>query len=51
MIDENKECDKDYEEEEYTFDESQMRGRAICRACKEIKFDVLADNGYCSDCD
>ncbi len=32
-------------------DESQQRGRAICRSCKEMKNDVLADNGYCSDCD
>ncbi len=32
-------------------DESQKRGRGYCRSCKKIKFDVLADNGYCGDCD
>ncbi len=32
-------------------DESQQRGRAVCRTCKEMKNDVLADNGYCGDCD
>ncbi len=51
MIDEN---DTDYDEkynDEDEIDESQLRGRGTCRACKEIKFDVLADNGYCSDCD
>lgn len=42
------EVDDDIEEE---FDESQMRGRGMCRGCKEMKNDVLADNGYCSDCD
>jgi hypothetical protein len=32
-------------------DESQMRGRGFCRGCKEMKNDILADNGYCGDCD
>ena len=32
-------------------DESLMRGTVICRACKKLKHDVLADNGYCGDCD
>lgn len=42
------EVDDDIEEE---FDESQMRGRAVCRSCKQLRNDVLNDNGYCSDCD
>lgn len=32
-------------------DESELRYRGICRACKQLKNDVLADNGYCGDCD
>jgi hypothetical protein len=40
------------EEDNYDegLDESQMRYRGFCRGCKEIKYDVLADDGYCSDC-
>ena len=38
----------DYDE---GLDESQMRHAGKCRGCKEWKYDVLADNGYCGDCD
>lgn len=38
----------DYDE---GLDESQMRYAGKCRGCKEWKYDVLADNGYCGDCD
>jgi hypothetical protein len=34
-----------------SYDESQMRYSGKCRACKKWKHDVLADNGYCGDCD
>jgi len=32
-------------------DESQLRGYGRCRHCKEMKFDILNDNGICGDCD
>lgn len=39
------------EDEDEGLDESQMRYSGYCRGCKELKHDVLADNGYCGDCD
>ena len=32
-------------------DPADVRYRGYCRSCKKIKNDVLADNGYCGDCD
>jgi hypothetical protein len=40
-----------YDNDDEDMDESQMRGTGICRACHQMKHDVLADNGYCGDCD
>ena len=33
------------------YDEAQQRAYAWCRGCKQMKYDVLNDNGYCGDCD
>lgn len=43
--------DDEFGDEQYEIDEAELRGRAVCRGCKEMRNDVLNDNGYCSDCD